>query len=51
VNIVSEIEPETGTDPAELLRLLAVRLARGEIDGEAYNAARTALAGPLEVLR
>jgi len=51
VSMVSEIEPETETDPAELLRLLAVRLARGEIDGEAYNAARTALASPLEVLR
>jgi type II secretory pathway predicted ATPase ExeA len=49
VNI--ESEPKTETDPAELLRRLAVRLAKGEIDTEAYNAARLALMAPLEVLR
>ena len=49
ISVVSE--PESETDPAELLRLLAVRLARGEIDAEAYNAARTVLTAPLEVLR
>jgi integrase len=46
-----DIEPEAEVDPAELLRRLAVRLAKGEIDAEAYNAARQAIAAPLEVLR